>query len=83
VDECGGCLGIGAHKRWCEIHVGRSAAFYGRLSEAAEALGDRIGGNDPGAANHCYAAAGMLKERALAYKKLWQDETPPPPAGDS
>jgi hypothetical protein len=36
----------------------------GRLSERAESLGDSIGPNEMGAANHVWIAAGLLKEEA-------------------
>lgn len=62
--ECGGCRGLGAHWRWCEVRVGHSAAMYGRLSEEAESLGDRIGANLPGAANAAYRAASALLSEA-------------------
>lgn len=55
---------MGAHWRWCPEVVGFSASQFGQLSEAAESLGDRVGANEPGAANHLYRAAGMLRERA-------------------
>jgi hypothetical protein len=64
VSDCGGCQGAGRHKRWCEAVVGRSAAMMGRLSERAESLGDSIGPNEMGAANHVWIAAGLLKEEA-------------------
>lgn len=56
--DCGGCQGIGAHRRHC-----RENPTYTRqrqLADAAETLGDEIGSNNPGAANCCYRAAGLL-----------------------
>lgn len=73
MNDCGGCQGNGAHKRWCEHAVGHSAAMYGRLSEEAEALGDRIGSNDPRSANLLYAASGRLRTIALTRKTEWQE----------
>jgi hypothetical protein len=64
--ECGGCVGLGAHRRWCKAVVGRGAAFLGELSVKADNLADTVGSNDPGASNHLYAAAGLLRERAAA-----------------
>lgn len=60
-------MGLGSHRRWCEVAVGRSAAMFGKWSEQAEALGDSVGANDPGTANHLYAAASRLREEA--YKR--------------
>lgn len=62
--DCGGCEGKGSHKRWCEVAVGPHAAYLGRLSEQAESLGDSIGPNEMGAANHAWAAAGLLRAAA-------------------
>lgn len=64
--DCGGCRGDGRHWRWCPWVVGASASTQGQLAEAAEQMGDRIGANNPGAANHCYAASGLLREEANA-----------------
>lgn len=63
--QCGGCQGIGAHRRWCRAVVGPAAALLGPLAEQAEALGDRVGPNDMGAANHLYAASALLRARAV------------------
>lgn len=62
--ECGGCQGLGSHWRWCPESVGRSASLIGQLAQAAEDLGDRVGANNTGAANHLYAAAGLLYKDA-------------------
>lgn len=69
--ECGGCQGLGSHWRWCPEAVGHSASMYGQLSQAAEDLGDRVGANNPGAANHLYAAAGLLRQDALEAKERY------------
>lgn len=61
---CGGCEGEGAHWRWCPAVVGRHANVLGVLSDEAEALGDRVGANQTGAANHLWVAAGLLREAA-------------------
>lgn len=34
------------------------------MADAAEDLGDRVGANEPGAANHLYAASGLLRKAA-------------------
>ena len=66
--ECGGCEGLGAHRRWCPVDVGERAAYFGQLSEQAEALGDRIGPNDMGAANTAWQLASHLRTVAEAEK---------------
>lgn len=48
--------------------MGRRASHLGTLAEQAESLGDTVGGNLPGAANHLYRAAGLLREEALQAK---------------
>lgn len=63
--DCGGCLDLGAHRRWCPEVVGEKAARLGRFAEEAESLGDRIGANDPSAANDCYRAAARLRGQAM------------------
>lgn len=62
VRGCGGCEGIGSHRRHCP----RNPNYDRRLewADAAEQLGDRIGPNNYAAANYCYAAAGLLREEA-------------------
>jgi hypothetical protein len=64
VRRCGGCEGGGAHWRWCPAVVGRTASLLGQQADAAEDLGDRVGANVPGAANHLYVAASLLREAA-------------------
>lgn len=66
--ECGGCQGIGRHRRWCPAVVGESASEVGTLAELAESLGDRIGSNDPGAANMAYRLSGRLRRQAEKLK---------------
>lgn len=62
--NCGGCQGLGAHRRWCPAVVGLPASIWGRMGEQLEDLGDRIGSNEFAASNHCYAAAGLMKAKA-------------------
>lgn len=81
MDECGGCQGIGRHKRWCEAVVGRSAAFLGGLSERADSLGDTVGGNVPVAANHLWIAAKLLSTEANALAIQFQEQTGARPDG--
>lgn len=71
-DYCGGCHGLGSHWRWCPVSVGYSASFIGQLAEEAESLGDRVGSNNPGAANHLYAAAGLLYKDAGVRKENYR-----------
>lgn len=70
--ECGGCQGLGSHWRWCPESVGRSASFIGQLAEAAESLGDRVGANNTGAANHLYMASSLLRVQAIKAKYEFQ-----------
>lgn len=71
--DCGGCRGEGSHRRWCEVAVGPHAAYLGRLAERAESLGDSIGPNEMGAANHVWMAAALLRaaaqQRATEYSE--------------
>lgn len=57
---CGGCRGIGAHRRYCprnpDYHPWR------RLADMAESIGDTIGSNEPGIANRAYFLAGAIRE---------------------
>jgi hypothetical protein len=64
IKDCGGCAGLGAHRRWCPYAVGETAAYFGQLSEKAESLGDAIGPNDMGAANMAWQVAAILRQRA-------------------
>ena len=61
--ECGGCKGIGSHRRHC-----RKNPDYSREREwadEAENLGDQIGPNNMAAANACYRAAGLLRRQVF------------------
>jgi hypothetical protein len=75
--QCGGCEGQGAHWRWCPWVVGANASIMGQQADRAESLGDSVGANEPGAANHLYAAAALLREgarrRAEEYAGLPRD----------
>lgn len=68
LDDCGGCAGLGSHRRWCPEAVGRGAALLGRYAEQAESLADSVGSNNTTAANLLYAAAGYLLDDARARK---------------
>lgn len=39
---CGGCAGLGSHRRWCPAVVGAHAARIGQIAEALEDLGDTL-----------------------------------------
>lgn len=58
---CGGCQGLGSHRRHCP----RNPNYDIRLmwADRAEDIGDSIGPNNMGAANHCYTAAGLLRQQ--------------------
>lgn len=69
---CGGCRGMGAHRRWCVRVVGLSASIRGRQAEMAENLADSVGSNNPAASNHLYAASGLLRAQAEQAKRVFQ-----------
>lgn len=58
--DCGGCQGLGSHKRWCPQRVGHDASILGPASEVLEEMGDRVGASDPGRANMLYRQAAVL-----------------------
>ena len=66
--NCGGCLGLGAHRRWCPAEVGWQASNYGRWSEICENIADSVGANDVKISNTLYNVSLMLREHALSYK---------------
>lgn len=66
---CGGCAGMGAHKRWCPVVVGAEASRRGKWSEQIEAMADSVGSNNPIAANHLYRAAAMLLADAMMFRE--------------
>ena len=73
INNCGGCAGKGAHRRYCPEVVGRHASIMGGWAERAESLGDSVGSNEMGASNHLWAAASLLRkaatERALEFQR--------------
>ena len=60
-NECGGCQGLGNHRRHCRHNPDYTYAR--ELADMADSLADQIGSNNAGAANHCYAAAGLLMQQ--------------------
>jgi hypothetical protein len=58
--ECGGCRGIGSHRRFCPHHPDYHP--WKQLAQMAEDIGDRIGSNDTGLANRAYALSGAIKD---------------------
>jgi hypothetical protein len=61
-EVCGGCKGLGAHRRHCP-----HSPEYNRwreLADEAEDIGDRIGPNDHGLANTAYALSSSLRKMA-------------------
>lgn len=60
IGGCGGCRGIGAHRRHCPHHPDYHP--WRILAERAESIGDSIGANEPGIANRAYALAGAIRE---------------------
>jgi hypothetical protein len=59
-DGCGGCRGVGAHRRHCPRHPDYHP--WRRLADMAESIGDTIGGNDTGIANRAYSLAGAIRD---------------------
>lgn len=66
--NCGGCQGIGSHQRLCPQHPNYHP--YRRLAVMAEDIGDTIGANDPGIANHAYSLAAQIKK--LMWDQPWR-----------
>ena len=73
MSDCGGCAGLGAHRRWCEAVVGPTAARLGALAEQADDMGDRVGPLDPDACNRLWTVAGELRAKAVAAAAKWQE----------
>jgi hypothetical protein len=74
VDTCEGCLAQGSHRRWCPAVVGRPALYLGVLSQDAETLADQIGSDEVDAANACYLAALLLRDRAIVLANEFQGQ---------
>lgn len=59
MNNCGGCAGLGSHRRHCHKHPNYDYRLV--LADYAESLGDRIGPNDTVSANAAYGIAGRLR----------------------
>ena len=57
---CGGCEGLGAHRRLCPHHPDYHP--WRRYAMWAEDIGDGIGSNDTGVANTAYQLSARIKE---------------------
>lgn len=60
-DRCGGCAGLGKHRRWCPAVVGARAARIGQMADDLDDLGDTL---RPELANRCWALAERLRNLA-------------------
>lgn len=60
-EGCGGCRGLGAHRRWCPTVVGTTAARVGQLGDDLDDLGDIL---PPALANAAWALAAQLRDHA-------------------
>lgn len=56
---CGGCQGIGSHRRLCPRHPDYHP--WKRLADMAETIGDTTGSNEPGIANAAYSLAAQIR----------------------
>lgn len=56
---CGGCRGLGNHRRYCPRHPEYHP--WRQLADRAADIGDTIGSNDPGIANKAYALAAQIR----------------------
>lgn len=78
INNCGGCEGKGAHRRWCPEVVGRSASLMGRYAQQANNLGDSVGPNEMGAANLLWQASELLRRHALELAAEWRGHNDAP-----
>ena len=79
--NCGGCMGLGSHKRWCVTVVGKAASLLGPWSEQVEMWGDRIGGvpHSQDSANMLYSFASVIESRAHKARQMHQEGKPMDP----
>lgn len=62
--DCGGCAGLGAHRRWCRAKVGLNASVYGPMGERLNEMADQVGANNAGLASALYALSAEMREWA-------------------
>lgn len=62
---CGGCRGIGNHRRHCPHHPNYHP--WRVLADRAEDIGDTIGSNEPGIANRAYQLGALIREAIPAH----------------
>jgi hypothetical protein len=63
--DCGGCRGIGSHRRFCPRHPEYHP--WRQLAQMAEDIGDRIGANDTGISNRAYYLSSAIRQAILAH----------------
>ena len=71
MSDCGGCQGIGAHRRHCPRHPDYHP--WRRLADMAESIGDSIG--EPALANRAWSLASAIREaiQTRPYRRGPQD----------
>lgn len=62
--DCGGCQGLGSHKRWCRQVVGLGASVYGPMAAQLNTMGDRVGPNNMGLSNRLWALSADVESWA-------------------
>lgn len=62
-EGCGGCAGLGSHRRHCR-HNPKYHPWL-KFAEMAESIGDTIGPNDMGLANRAYQLGGAIRQRCI------------------
>ena len=67
--DCGGCQGLGSHKRWCRNAVGLAASVYGPMAERLESMGDTVGPNNMDLSNRLWALSGDMRRWAESQKR--------------
>jgi len=77
-NHCGGCSGLGSHRKHCQKNPNYDYKLM--LADRAESVADSIGANNTGASNHCYAAAGLLRQQVREQRIATNFK---PVAGDS
>lgn len=57
-EGCGGCHGLGSHRRWCPVVVGATAARIGQMGDDLDDLGDIL---PPALANAAWVLGAQLR----------------------